>query len=108
MDPGQEQVAERVLGGLYSGDGDPGGKSGRKTPQDCLDGIMMDIIVNLILSLQVHVVRPVLNRIDTLIQTTVNDNQGNTRTGPSKSFIFAFFECLFLIFRVLFQVILVS
>lgn len=30
------------------------------------------------LSLQVHVVRPVLNRIDTLIQTTVNDSQGNT------------------------------
>lgn len=26
--------------------------------------------------LQVHVVRPVLNRIDTLIQTAVNDTQG--------------------------------
>lgn len=91
MDPGQEQVAERVLGGLCSGDGDPGGKSGRKTPQDCPDGIMMDTIVNVFLSLQVHVVRPVLNRIDILIQTTVNDNRSNTRTGPGKSFIFAFF-----------------
>jgi len=29
--------------------------------------------------LQIHVVRPVLNRIDTLIQTTVNDGQGNTK-----------------------------
>lgn len=27
----QEQVASRVLGGLRSGDGDPGGKPGRKS-----------------------------------------------------------------------------
>lgn len=30
----------------------------------------------LFFTLQIHVVRPVLNRIDTLIQTTVNDSQG--------------------------------
>ncbi|XP_019950086.2 probable methyltransferase TARBP1 [Paralichthys olivaceus] len=32
---------------------------------------------------QVHVVRPVLNRIDTLIQTTVNDSQGQGLFHPS-------------------------
>ncbi|XP_047191125.1 probable methyltransferase TARBP1 isoform X2 [Scophthalmus maximus] len=32
---------------------------------------------------QVHVVRPVLNRIDTLIQTTVNDGQGRGLFHPS-------------------------
>ncbi|XP_028279026.1 probable methyltransferase TARBP1 [Parambassis ranga] len=32
---------------------------------------------------QVHVVRPVLNRIDTLIQTTVNDSQGQGLLHPS-------------------------
>ncbi|XP_047459509.1 probable methyltransferase TARBP1 isoform X2 [Mugil cephalus] len=32
---------------------------------------------------QVHVVRPVLNRIDTLIQTTVNDSQGHGLFHPS-------------------------
>uniref|UniRef100_A0A3B4VRX7 tRNA (guanosine(18)-2'-O)-methyltransferase TARBP1 n=1 Tax=Seriola dumerili TaxID=41447 RepID=A0A3B4VRX7_SERDU len=32
---------------------------------------------------QIHVVRPVLNRIDTLIQTTVNDSQGEGLLHPS-------------------------
>ncbi|XP_029962823.1 probable methyltransferase TARBP1 isoform X1 [Salarias fasciatus] len=32
---------------------------------------------------QVHVVRPVLNRIDTLVQTTVNDSQGQGLFHPS-------------------------
>ncbi|XP_041866764.1 probable methyltransferase TARBP1 [Melanotaenia boesemani] len=32
---------------------------------------------------QIHVVRPVLNRIDTLIQTTMNDNQGQGLFHPS-------------------------
>uniref|UniRef100_A0A3Q3IHR2 tRNA (guanosine(18)-2'-O)-methyltransferase TARBP1 n=1 Tax=Monopterus albus TaxID=43700 RepID=A0A3Q3IHR2_MONAL len=32
---------------------------------------------------QIHVVRPVLNRIDTLIQTTVNDSQGQGLFHPS-------------------------
>uniref|UniRef100_A0A8C3AAC1 tRNA (guanosine(18)-2'-O)-methyltransferase TARBP1 n=1 Tax=Cyclopterus lumpus TaxID=8103 RepID=A0A8C3AAC1_CYCLU len=32
---------------------------------------------------QIHVVRPVLNRIDTLIQTTVNDSQGQVFFHPS-------------------------
>lgn len=32
VDPSQEKVAPRVLGGFCAGDGDPGGKSGRKKP----------------------------------------------------------------------------
>jgi len=31
MGPEQEYVAERVLGGLRTGDGDPGGKPGRQS-----------------------------------------------------------------------------
>lgn len=57
---------------------------------------MMDIFVSgffFFLSLQVHVVRPVLNRIDTLIQTTVNNNQGNTTTEIIFTFNFFLF-CL--------------
>lgn len=33
MVPGQEQVDQRVLGGLCAGDGDPGGKSGQNSRQ---------------------------------------------------------------------------
>lgn len=32
VDPSQERVAQRILGGFCAGDGDPGGKSGRKKP----------------------------------------------------------------------------
>lgn len=45
--------------------------------------------------LQIHVVRPVLNRIDTLIQTTVSDSQGNTRVGRLKLY-FCIFFCVYL------------
>lgn len=37
VDPSQERVAQRILGGFCAGDGDPGGKSGRKTPPAWLD-----------------------------------------------------------------------
>lgn len=31
VDPSQERVAQKILGGFCAGDGDSGGKSGRKT-----------------------------------------------------------------------------
>lgn len=84
MDPYQEQVAQRVLGGLHAGDGDPGGKSGIKKPAPktfrlSVSSYCIVQLCNVAVSLQVHVVRPVLNRIDTLIRTTVTDSRGNTK-----------------------------
>lgn len=80
----QEQGAQRVLGGLCTGDGDPGGEPGRISQITCFTAVGVLIlqlctIHCLCFPLQVHVVRPVLSRIDALIQTTVNDSQGNTR-----------------------------
>lgn len=46
MDPSQEKVAQRILGGFRAGDGDSRGKSGRQTRKMlCLGGITDGIFV---------------------------------------------------------------
>lgn len=78
----REQVDQAILGGLRAGGGDAGGEPGSQSQQhrqgaqchddddDALDAKVA------VVSPQVHVVRPVLNRIDSLIQTAANDTQG--------------------------------